>query len=93
MSELSVEHLTLAGFSLVALVIWLVQTSKESFGVPGRYLPLLALGAAMALLAVAMFAPAHIAAWVGGSLALAAVASMSIRYAKRGDDDNEGTAP
>lgn len=77
-----VNQLAIAGFAMLPLVVWLVQTFKEAFGVKSKYLAPVTLGCAFLLVAVVLFAPAPLVTLVGTALAVAVSANMSIRYAK-----------
>lgn len=90
--EVDVSGILLGGFQAIVLVVFLVQTVIEA--VPtlrGRFTPLVALVVGVAVAAVAQFAPASLQQALGAGLALAAAASLTVRYVKRGSD--EGAAP
>jgi hypothetical protein len=90
--DLDVSGILLGGFQAVILVVFLVQTIIEAVpSLRGRFTPLVALVVGVTVATVAEFAPAHIQQALGAGLALAAAASLTVRYVKRGGD--EGAAP
>lgn len=79
-----IEGLTLAGFQAVVLVVFVVQTIIEAFpALRGRYTPLVAAVTGVVLATVMYQAPAVVADILGTGLALAASASLAVRYVKR----------
>lgn len=105
MMELDVTQVLLGSFQAVVLVVFLVQTIVEAVpALQGRFTPLVALLVGLGTAAVINLAPAWAQETLGTGLALAAAASMTVRYVKRtgegqdagrGADENQGsgTAP
>jgi len=84
--DIDVSGILLGGFQAIILVVFLVQTIIEVVpALRGRYTPLVALAVGLAVAAVAKLAPAHIQETLGTGIALAAAASLTVRYVKRGD--------
>jgi uncharacterized membrane protein len=82
----SVEELTLAGFQAVVLVVFLVQTIIEAIpSLRGRWTPLVAAVVGVIIAAVTQYAPSSLQNTLGAGLALAASASLAVRYVKRAD--------
>ena len=89
--DLDVSGILLGGFQAVILVVFLVQTIIEVVpALKGRFTPLVSLVVGMAVAMVTQLAPDTIQETLGTGLALAAAASLTVRYVKRGDhQDNE----
>jgi hypothetical protein len=86
--ELDVSEILLGGFQAVILVVFLVQTVIEvAPKLRGRYTPVVALVVGLAVATVATLAPEHVQEVLGSGLALAAAASLTVRYVKRGGDE------
>ncbi|MCX2725985.1 hypothetical protein OO015_00490 [Thermomicrobium sp. 4228-Ro] len=86
--EVDVSGILLGGFQAIMLVVFLVQTIIEAVpSLRGRFTPLVALVVGVAVAAVARFAPASLQEALGAGLALAAAASLTVRYVKRGGDE------
>jgi len=82
-----VEEITVAGFQAVVLVVFLVQTIIEAFpSLRGRYTPIVAAVVGITVAAVSVYAPENLTRVLGTGLALAASASLAVRYVKRGDE-------
>jgi chromate transport protein ChrA len=86
--ELDVSGILLGGFQAVILVVFLVQTIIEVVpSLRGRFTPLVALVVGMVVAMVAEIAPSAAQETLGTGLALAAAASLTVRYVKRGDHE------
>jgi hypothetical protein len=76
----------LGGFSVVVLVLFLVQAFREAFpAVDSRFLPLISLFVAVGLVSLSNFAPEAVVKTVATGIAVGAAASLSVRYVKNGD--------
>lgn len=85
-TPLDVSQVFLGGFQAVVLVVFLVQTLGEAVpALQGRFTPVVALVVGLGVAAVVQLAPAPVQDTLGTGLALAAAASMTVRYVKRGD--------
>lgn len=83
---LDVSQVLLGSFQAVVLVVFLVQTLIEAVpALQGRFTPVVALVVGLGVAAAVQFAPAQIQDTLGTGLALAAAASMTVRYVKRGE--------
>ncbi len=92
MMELDVSQVLLGGFQAVVLVVFLVQTLIEAIpALQGRLTPVVALVTGLAVAAVVQLAPAPVQDTLGTGLALAATASMTVRYVKRGEQTSTAT--
>ncbi len=90
---LDVGDIFLGGFQAIILVVFLVQTIIETVpSLRGRFTPLVALVVGMVVAAVAELAPGEIQQTLGTGLALAAAASLTVRYVKRGGDEAKDPA-
>jgi hypothetical protein len=91
---LDVSEVLLGGFQAVILVVFLVQTIIEVVpSLRGRFTPLVALVVGMVVATVAELAPAAVQETLGTGLALAAAASLTVRYVKRGDHQEAPPSP
>ena len=76
--------LAVAGVGLVGLLVWLVQVIREATQLPSEWVPVVAIAVALALIAAATYIPAPHREVIFTGLGLAAAASTSVRYVKRG---------
>ena len=89
---MSVDEITLAGFQAVVLVVFLVQTIIEAIpALRGRWTPFVAAVVGIVVAGVAQYAPDSLQQVLGAGLALAASASLAVRYVKRGDAPVSGS--
>lgn len=81
---LDLSQVLLGGFQAVVLVVFLVQTIIEAVpSLQGRFTPVVALVVGLGVAAVILLAPDQVQDALGTGLALAAAASMTVRYVKR----------
>ena len=92
MNSGDISGVLIAGFSVVVLVLFIVQAIREAIpALDSRYLPVVSLLVAGGLVALANYAPPDITKTVATGIAVGAAASLSVRYVKNGDSGN--TAP
>jgi hypothetical protein len=78
------DQVVLGGFQAVVLVVFLVQTLIEAVpSLQGRFTPVVALVVGLGVAAVIQLTPSPVQDTLGTGLALAAAASMTVRYVKR----------
>jgi len=76
----------ISGFSVVVLVLFLVQAFREAFpAIDSRFLPLVSLFVGGGLVTLANYAPSDVTKTVATGIAVGAAASLSVRYVKNGD--------
>src|SRR5690348_11303444 len=81
-----ISGVLIAGFSVVVLVLFIVQAIREAVpSLDSRYLPIASLVVATGLVALSNYAPPDITKTVATGIAIGAAASLSVRYVKNGD--------
>src|SRR5690348_14068484 len=92
-----ISGVLIAGFSVVVLVLFIVQAIREAVpSLDSRYLPIASLVVATGLVALSNYAPPGITKTVATGIAVGAAASLSVRYVKNGDTgsaSNRATVP
>ena len=78
------------GASAFVLLLFIVQTIREAFSFPSKYIPLLAVGAGVAMLLFGVYAPENVVSAVAQGLLLAAAVSGSVRYVKESGNATAG---
>jgi hypothetical protein len=90
--DIDVAGILFGGFSAVVLLVFLVQTARETFNINSQYLPVTGLVIALVMMLMAVYLPEKVVMALGGAIALAAVASFTIRYTKNGNSEDEQRA-
>jgi hypothetical protein len=79
-----VDNITVGGVIVLPLLVFLVQTAREAFDIEVKFVPLVAIALAVAMMLFAEFAPYSASRAVFIGLGLGAAASASVRYVKEG---------
>lgn len=86
-----VSSIPFGGVSALLILVFLVQTVRESLDLEGKYIPVAAIAVAIPMMIFAAVAPENVVNAVALGLALAATASFTVRYVKNGEQNEPTT--
>lgn len=87
--DIDVQDILIGGFSALLLVVFLVQTLRETFNIASRYLPAVGLGVSVILMMLAAYLPEKMVTALAAAIAVAAATSFAVRYVKNGEQPHE----
>lgn len=85
--DIDVSSLLFGGFSALVILIFLIQTARETFNFDTRFIPVVGLSIALVMMILGTYLPERLVEAIAAAIALTAVASFTVRYVKNGEQD------